>query len=102
MPKVITAKRTPSEAFRVWDQKSAIVRSLIAASEAGDIANLHVVTPRVGKAPLEIGAQFASAVEMAAHIGADANLGLGGRHEMKMGIETRDAVDLVERRLGAF
>src|SRR5258706_16402745 len=39
---------------------------------------------------------------MAAHVRADANVGFGRRREMKMGIETCNAVDLVERRLGAL
>jgi len=76
--------------------------SVIAAAETGDIANLHIFGPRIDEAALEIGAQLASAVEMAAHVSANANLHFGRRYEMKMGIETRDAVDLVERRLGAM
>ncbi len=76
--------------------------SVIAAAEAGDIANLHILRTRIGEAALEIGAQLASAIEMAAHVGTDANLRFGRRDEMKMGIETRDAVNLVERRLGAL
>ena len=39
---------------------------------------------------------------MAAHVVADAHFGFGGRHEMKMGIEARDAVQLVERSLRAI
>src|SRR5882762_7282700 len=49
-------------------------RSMIAAAETGDVANLYIFWPRIGEAALEIGAQLASAVEMAAHVSADANL----------------------------
>ena len=77
-------------------------RSMIAAAETGDVANQYIFWPRIGEAALEIGAQLASAEEMAAHVSADANLRFGRREEMKMRIETRDAVDLVEGRLGAL
>jgi len=77
-------------------------RGMVATAETGDVTNLNVFSARIREAALEIGAQFARAVEVAAHIGADANVGFGWRREMKMGIETRDAVDLVERRLGAM
>src|SRR5207249_593243 len=52
-------------------------RSMIAAAETGDVANLYIFWPRIGEAALEIGAQLASAVEMAAHVSADANLRFG-------------------------
>jgi hypothetical protein len=39
---------------------------------------------------------------MTAHIGADANLRFRRRDKMKMRIETRDAVKLIERRAGAL
>src|SRR5258708_21721111 len=77
-------------------------RSVIAASKTGDVSNLHLASPRGGKATFEIGTQLASAVQVAAHVRADANLGFGWPYQMKMGIETRDTVDLVERRLGAL
>ena len=51
---------------------------------------------------LEIGAEIAGAVEVAAHVGADADVGFGGRSQMKMGIEAGDAVDLIEGRAGAL
>src|SRR5437016_348912 len=76
--------------------------SMIAAAETGDVSNLYIFWPPIDEAALEIGAQLRSAVEMAAHVGTDANLRFGRRYEMKMGIETRDAVDLIERRLGAM
>ena len=39
---------------------------------------------------------------MAAHVVANPDFGFGRRREMKMGIETRDAMQLVKRRLGAL
>src|SRR5256884_4588051 len=77
-------------------------RSMIAAAETGDVANLYIFWPRIGKAAQEISAQLASAVEMAAHISADANLRFGRREGMKMRIETRGAAELVEGRLRAL
>src|SRR6266851_359481 len=62
----------------------------------------NVVGTRINEPALEAGAQLASAVEMAAHVGTDANFGFRRWHEIKMGIETCDAVNLVERRLGAL
>src|SRR6266513_676474 len=47
-------------------------------------------------------AQLASAVEMATHVRADANFGFGRRREVKMRVETRDAVKLVERSVRAL
>ena len=51
---------------------------------------------------LEIGAEVAGAVEVAAHVGADADVGFRGRGQMKMRIEAGDAVNLIERRAGAL
>src|SRR5216683_514801 len=70
---------------------------MIAAAQAGDVPNLHIFRSRIGEATLQIGAQFASAIEAAAHVRANANFGFGRRHEMKMGIKTRNAVDLIKR-----
>jgi len=75
---------------------------MIAAAQAGDVPNLHIFRSRIGEATLQIGAQFASAIEAAAHVRANANFGFGRRHEMKMGIKTRNAVDLIKRRLSAL
>src|SRR5882724_499680 len=75
---------------------------VIAAAEAGNIADLHVLGARIGEAAFEIGSQFAGAVEMATHVCTDANFRLGRRREMKMGIKTGDAMDLIERDLAAF
>src|SRR6266850_1032524 len=75
---------------------------VVAAAEAGNIANLHVLGARIGEAAFEIGAQFAGAVEMATHVRTDTNFRLGRRCEMKMGIKTGDAVNLIERDLVAF
>src|SRR5216683_2644306 len=69
--------------------------SVVAASETGNVANLNVVGTRINEPALEAGAQLASAVEMAAHVGTDANFGFRRRREIKMGIETCDAVNLV-------
>src|SRR5207237_5853028 len=52
-------------------------RSMIAAAETGDVANLYIFWPRIGKAAQEISAQLASAVEMAAHSSAEPNLRFG-------------------------
>ena len=76
--------------------------SMIAAAKTRHVANLHVFRPRIGEAALEIGAQLAGAVKMTAHVRADANFRFGRRDEMKMRIETCDAVNLVERRLSAL
>ena len=76
--------------------------SVIAAAETGDVANLHIFGVRIGEAALEIRAQRASTVEVATHVGADANLRFGRRHQMKMRIETCDAMNLAEWRLVAL
>src|SRR5712664_2170172 len=76
--------------------------SMIAAAETGNVANLQVLGARIGEAALEIGAQFAGAVKMATHVRANTNFRLGRRCEMKMGIKTGDAVNLIERDLVAF
>ena len=76
--------------------------SMIAAAEAGNIAYLHLFGARIGEAAFEIGAQLASAVEMTAHVGTDANLRFRRRREVKMRIKTCDAMNLVERRLVAL
>jgi len=39
--------------------------SMVAAAEAGNVPDLHVLRAGIGEAALEIGAQFAGAVEMA-------------------------------------
>src|SRR2546422_1326938 len=77
-------------------------RGMIAAAEAGHVANLNFSSARTGEAPLEVGAQLACAVEMAAHVGTNANLGFGRRHKMKMRVKTRHAVNLVQRSLRAL
>jgi len=86
------ALRAISSACAAGDIREDVIvdgnrRSVVAAAEAGNVANLHVFRPRIREAALEIGAQLASAVEMAAHVGTDANLRFGRRHEMKMRIE---------------
>ena len=50
---------------------------------------------------LEIEAQIGGAVEVAAHIGTNANVYFRRRGEMKVRIKTGDAVNLIERRAGA-
>jgi len=75
---------------------------VIAAAEAGNIANLHVFGPGTGKAPLQISPQFARAMEMTAHIRANPNLRFGRGREMEMRIETRHAVNLIKRSLRAL
>ena len=76
--------------------------SMIAASEAGDVANLYILGAGVSESGLQRGAQLRRAVEMATHVGADAQVGLGRNGELKMRIKTGDAVNLVERRLRAL
>ena len=46
---------------------------------------------------LEVEAQVGRAVEVAAHVRADANVGFGRRSQVKMRVEAGDAVDLIER-----
>jgi len=75
---------------------------MVAAAEAGNIADLYVLGRHIGEAAFEIGAQFAGAVEMATHVRTDANFGLGRRCEMEMRVKTGDAMDLIERDLAAF
>lgn len=75
---------------------------MIAAAEARDVAYLHVFGPRICKRRLQRGAQFQCAVEMAAHVGADAQVGPGRNGELEMRVETGYAVNLVQRRLGAL
>jgi hypothetical protein len=76
--------------------------SMIAAAKTGDVANLNVIGAGAGEAALEIGAQLASAIEMTAHVRANANLRFRRRHKMKMRIKTGDAMKLIERRLRAL
>ena len=77
-------------------------RRALAPAEAGNVTNLHVFGAGAGKATLQLHAQLASAVEMATHVRADANFGFGRRREVKMRVETRDAVKLVERSVRAL
>lgn len=51
---------------------------------------------------LEIETQLGSAVEVATHVRADADVDCWGRREMKVRIETRYAMNLIERRAGAL
>src|SRR6266850_1278195 len=76
--------------------------SMVAAAKTGNVANLHVLGARIGESAFQIGAQFASAVEMATHVRTDANFRLGRRYKMKMGIKTGDPMNLIERNLAAF
>ena len=75
---------------------------VIAATEAGDVANLNIFGARRGKGGLQCGAKFGGAIQMATHVRADAKIGPGWNGEVKMRIKTGDAVNLVERRLGAL
>src|SRR6266850_2293640 len=76
--------------------------SMVASAETGNVADLQVLRARTGEAALELGAQFAGAVETATHVRTDANFRLGRRRKMKMRIKTGDTMDLIERDLAAF
>jgi hypothetical protein len=76
--------------------------SVIAATETRNVANQKVLRFRIGEAALEIGAKFAGAVEMAAHIRTNADVDSRRWGEMKMRIKTGDAVNLIERGLRAL
>ena len=75
---------------------------MIAAAETGDFAEGHLTGVRGGKPLLKLGAQLAGAVQVARHVGADSHVGAQRLGQLKMGIETGDAVDLVKGRLSAL
>ncbi len=75
---------------------------VIAAAQAGDVANQDFLRAGGGEAMFQVGAQVAGAVEVAAHVGADADIGCGRRGQMKMGVEAGDAVNLIQGRAGAL
>ena len=52
---------------------------LIAASEAAHVFQLHIFRGQAGKTAQELRAKFTGAVQMAAHVVAEANFGFGGR-----------------------
>jgi hypothetical protein len=74
----------------------------IAAAEATDIFQLHVLRTCIGETAQQFRAQFAGTIQAAAHVGADVNFRSRRRRKMKMGVETGDTVELVERSLRAL
>ena len=75
---------------------------MIAAAETRNVAYLHIFGARVGERGLQCGAQVRSAIQMATHVGADAQIGPGRNGELKMRIKTGHAMNLVQRCLGAL
>ena len=73
----------------------------IAAAETADILDLNLFRACMGEAAREFGAKLAGTVQAAAHVGADMNFGVRRRREMKMGIKTGEAMNLVEGGLRA-
>lgn len=69
---------------------------MIAASQARDVADQHVLCGGGGKAVFQIEAKLGGAVQMAAHVGADANVDFGRRSEMEVRVKTGDAVNLIK------
>jgi len=55
-------------------------RGLIAAPETAYVFHLHLFGAQAGKTAKEFGAKLAGAVQMAAHVVAEANFGFWGRH----------------------
>ena len=53
------------------------------------------------KARFEALQQSCAAVQMTAHVAADANFGTGRRLQIEMGIEARDALQLEQRKVKA-
>jgi len=77
-------------------------RSTIAATEAADVFDLDILRAGIGETAGKFGAEFAGAVETATHVGADVNFDVGRRREMEVGIETGNAVELVQGSLRAL
>jgi len=76
----LPANRGTRNVFRVFGGDTginAIVdgngRRVVATAEAGNIANFDFAFWRAGQAAFEIRSQFASAVQVATHVRADAN-----------------------------
>jgi len=74
--------------------------SAIAAAQAGDFTNLHLCRARCRKSSFEVRSQFTRAVQVAAHVCANANIGARRRRQTKVGIETGHTMNLVKRRMG--
>ena len=84
--KFITTQCRPHNCFRVIGsniRKDMIIHrdrwSAVAAAQARDIADFHVTASRTCETSLNIGAQFASAIQVATHVGAHANFRSRGR-----------------------
>src|SRR5262249_15531947 len=73
---------------------------MIAAAEAGDVADQDVVCVGGCETMFEIETQLSSAVEVAAHVRANTDVDFGRRCEVKVGVETGDAVNLIQRHAG--
>src|SRR3989442_12784929 len=103
--KFITTQRRTDHGLRVIGsniRKDMIIhrdrRRLVAAAEARDIADFHFTAPRIRKTPFNIGAQFACAIQVTAHVRTYADFRSRWRGEMKMRIKASYAVNLVQRR----
>jgi hypothetical protein len=75
---------------------------LIASPEAAYVFHLDVFGTHAGKPAQEFGAKIARAVQVAAHVVAQANFRLGGRSQMEVRVKAGNTVKLVERSLRAF
>jgi hypothetical protein len=76
--------------------------SVIAPPKAGNIPNLHIFRSRTSETPLKVRTKFTCSIQMAAHVCTNAHVCPCGRREMKVWIETGDAVNLIERSLCAL
>ena len=73
--------------------------SLVAAAEAGDIADDNLFGTGPAKGLLQGGFHLGAAANVAGHVTADTDVHSRRRRESKMGIETCYRVDLAERNL---
>jgi hypothetical protein len=69
-------------------------RGLIASAEAGDVADANLFCVGALKSGIERGADLVGSAEMAAHVGADADIYSRRRAQVKMRIEAGHGVNL--------
>jgi hypothetical protein len=72
-------------------------RRLVAAAEARNVTDRNFFRVRALKGGIESGTDLIPSAKMAAHVGADANVHLRWRIEMKVGIKAGYGMDLTNR-----
>jgi hypothetical protein len=72
---------------------------LIAAAQAGNIADGNILLVGAFEGGVESGPDLVASAKMAGHVGAHTHVDFRGRAEVKMGIEAGYGVDLTDRNI---